>query len=304
VISSPLQGLVLEVRAKLGQAVKAGEVLLVIDSPEIATAYSDYVKEISELSLATRNYELALDLYQAKALPLKDLRQAENDLNREKAEFRQAKERLLTLRVPAAVLEKPLEQQTIGSRFELKSPLTGTVVERNVTPGQRVGGDAAQVLFTVADLDTVQVVADVYERNLGVVTLGQVATVAVEAWPGESFPAVIARIGDIVESTTRTVKVRATVKNDAHKLKPEMFARLTLPLADNASFIVIPQEAMVDVGGQRLVYVETQPGLYAPRGVKVEQVTADHVRVLAGLTAGEHIVARAAVLRRTGEPTS
>jgi cobalt-zinc-cadmium efflux system membrane fusion protein len=139
-VSSPLKGLVLEVRAKLGQGVKAGEVLLVIDSPEIATAYSDYVKEISELALAKRNYELALDLYGDKALPLKDLRQAENDLNREKAEFRQAKEKLLTLRVPAAVLEKPLEQQTIGSRYELKSPLTGTVVDRNVTPGQRVGG--------------------------------------------------------------------------------------------------------------------------------------------------------------------
>jgi cobalt-zinc-cadmium efflux system membrane fusion protein len=295
---------VLEVRAKLGQGVKAGEVLLVIDSPEIATAYSDYVKEISELALAKRNYELALDLYGDKALPLKDLRQAENDLNREKAEFRQAKEKLLTLRVPAAVLEKPLEQQTIASRFELKSPLTGTVVDRNVTPGQRVGGDAAQVLFTVADLDTVQVVADVYERDLSVITVGQMATATVEYWPGESFPAVIAKIGDVVEANTRTVKIRAPVKNEAHKLKPEMFARLTLPRADNASFIVIPQQAMVEVGGQRRVYVETTSGQYEPREVTVEQVTADEVRVLTGLTAGEHIVARAAALRRTGEHTS
>jgi cobalt-zinc-cadmium efflux system membrane fusion protein len=156
------------------------------------------------------------------------------------------------------------------------------------------------VLFTVADLDTVQVVADVYERNLGLVTLGQLATVAVEAWPGESFPAVIARIGDIVESNTRTVKIRATVKNDAHKLKPEMFARLTLPMADNASFIVIPQQAVIDVGGQRRVYVETTSGQYEPREVKVEQVTADEVRVLAGLTAGERIVTKGAVLHQTG----
>lgn len=301
VISSPLQGLVLEVRAKLGQAVKAGEVLLVMDSPDIATAYSDYVKEISELSLAKRNYELALDLYRAKALPLKDLRQAENDLNREKAEFRQAKERLLTLKVPAAVLDKPLEQQTIASRFELKSPLTGTLVERNVTPGQRVGGDPAQVLFTVADLDTVQVVADVYERDLGLVAVGQ-STATVEYWPGESFPAIIARIGDTVEPITRTVKLRATIQNEARKLKPEMFARLALPLADTAPFIVIPHQAMVEVGRQRLVYVETNPGQYEPREIKVEQVNADQVRVLKGLTIGEHIVARGASAPDRGTP--
>jgi len=299
-ISSPLQGRVLEVRAKLGQPVTAGEELLVIDSPDIATAYSDYVKEISELALATRNYELARDLYQAKALPLKDLTQAENDLNREKAEFRQAKEKLLTLRVPEAQLDQPLEQQTIGSRFALKSPLTGTVVARNVTPGQRVGGEAAQVLFTVVDLDTLQVIADVYERDLDLITVGERVTVTVESWPGESFPAVIASIGDIVDSNTRTVKIRATVTNDARKLKPEMFARLRIPMGENTSVLVIPHQAVVEVGGQQLVYVETNPGQYELRAIKGEKVNLDEVRVLEGLTAGEHIVARAALLRQTG----
>ena len=297
-ISSPLQGRVLEVRAKLGQAVKAGEVLVVIDSPDIATAYSDYVKEISELALAKRNYELSLDLYREKALSVKDLRQAENDLNREKAEFRQAKERLLTLKVPEVELDKPLEQQTIGSRFELKSPLTGTVVERNITPGQRVSGDSSQVLFTVADLNTLQVVADLYERDLSSITVGQMATVTVESWPGESFPAVIARVADIVDANTRTVKVRATIRNEAHKLKPEMLARLIIPGEDQASFIVIPQQAVVEVGGHRMVYVETTPGHYEPREITIEQINADQVRVLQGLTAGEHIAAKGAVLRQ------
>ncbi|MDE3049554.1 MAG: efflux RND transporter periplasmic adaptor subunit, partial [Nitrospirota bacterium] len=179
-------------------------------------------------------------------------------------------------------------------------PLTGTVVERNVTPGQRVGGDSAQVVFTVADLDTVQVVADVHERDLGLITLGQRATATVESWPGQSFPAVITRVGDIVDATTRTVKVRAMVKNEARKLKPEMFAQLTIPLANTASFIVIPQQAVVEVGGQQLVYVETTPGQYEPREIKVKKVNADHVRVLEGLTAGEQIVARGAVLHQTG----
>jgi len=300
-ISSPLQGRVLDVRVKLGQPVKAGDVLLVVDTPDIATAYSDYVKEISELSLAKRNYELALDLYRDKAVPLKELKQAENDFNREKAEFRQAKERLLTLRVPAAELEKPLEQQIISSRFELKSPLTGTVVERSVTPGQLVGGDTTQVLFMVADLDKLQVVADVYERDIDVITIGQESTATVEAWPGERFSAVIAAIGDVVDPVTRTIKVRAWISNAERKLKPEMFARLTIPMGHQRPVILIPQQAVVVAGGASLVYVEVTPGRYEPREIKVEKVSTDRVRVLEGLTAGEHIVARGAVLQRTGE---
>ena len=151
-ISSPLQGPVLDVRAKLGQVVKAGDVLMVIDAADIAKAYADYVEEISELGLAERNYELTKDLYDAQAMSRKDLEHAENDLNRERAEFKQAKGRLLSLRVPAAELSKPLVQQQITSRFELRSPLTGTVVERNVTPGQIVGPASDTPLFTVANL--------------------------------------------------------------------------------------------------------------------------------------------------------
>ncbi|TLY39559.1 MAG: efflux RND transporter periplasmic adaptor subunit, partial [Nitrospirae bacterium] len=140
-VSSPLQGRAVEVRAKLGDHVKSGDVLLVIDSPDITAAYSEFVKESSNLQYATRAYELAKDLYENKALPLKDFKQAENDLIKARAEFRRAKERLLSLKVPAAELEKPLAEQTISSRFELKSPLAGTVVERTVTPGQSVGSD-------------------------------------------------------------------------------------------------------------------------------------------------------------------
>ena len=159
-----------------------------IDSPEIAQAYSEYVKEDSELQYSTRAQELAKELYANKALPLKDLKQAENELIKARAEFRRAKERLLSLRVPAHELEKPLDQQKITSRFEMKSPLTGIVVERDVTPGQSVGGDSGQVLFTVADLDMLQVVADVYERDLALVKEGQFAKVNVEAYPGSDFP--------------------------------------------------------------------------------------------------------------------
>lgn len=295
-ISSPLQGRVVEVRAHLGDRVKAGAVLLVIDSPDIAQAYSEYVKEDSDLRYATRAYELAKDLYENKAMPLKDLKQAENELVKARAEFRRAKERLLSLRVSAEELNKPLDKQKITSRFEMKSPLTGTVVERAVTPGQSVGGDPSQVLFTVADLDMLQVVADLYERDLSLVKEGQFAKVNVEAYPGVDFPATIAAIGDIVDPASRTIKVRAWVNNEEHKLKPEMFARLQLEVGEAAQFLVVPREAVLEVDSKQFVYVVDSQNRYLKQEVKVASISPDQVRILEGLTRGQRIVTKGAVL--------
>ncbi|MBM4124251.1 MAG: efflux RND transporter periplasmic adaptor subunit [Nitrospira sp.] len=295
-ISSPLQGRVVEVRAKLGDRVKAGDVLMVIDSPDITSAYSEFVKEASDLEFATRGYELAKDLFETKALPLKDLKQAENDLVKARAEFRRAKERLLSLKVPAAELSKPLAEQQITSRFAMKSSLAGTVVERTVTPGQSVGGDPSQVLFTVADLDKLQVIADVYERDLDLIKVGQVAQVTVEAYPGVNFPAAIAAIGDVVDPVSRTIKVRAWVTNDAHKLKPEMFARIHIRVGEETSFLTIPKEAVLEIDGKSFVYIVQADGRYSKREVKTATATADQLRVVEGLIPGERIVTKGAVL--------
>jgi cobalt-zinc-cadmium efflux system membrane fusion protein len=303
-VSSPLQGRVVEVLAHLGEHVQAGSVLLVLDSQEIAQAYAEYAKEDSELRYETRAYELAKDLYENKALAMKDLKQAENELIKARAEFRRAKERLLSLRVPAQELEKPLERQKITSRFEMKSPLSGTVVERNVTPGQSIGGDSGQVLFTVADLDMLQVVADVYERDLAYLVLvkeGQSAKVSVEAYPDVTFPATVATIGDVVDPTSRTIKLRAWVNNKDHRLKPEMFARLHVQVGESTPLLVIPREAVVVEDGRQFVYVVEGPDQYVKREVKVSTISPDKVRVLEGLTSGQRIVTKGAVLIRGQE---
>jgi len=303
-ISSPLQGRVLEVRAHLGEHVQAGSVLLVLDSQEIAQAYAEYAKEDSDLLYATRAHELAKDLYESKALALKDLKQAENELIKARAEFRRAKERLLSLRVPAQELEKPLERQKITSRFEMKSPLTGIVVERNVTPGQSIGGESAQVLFTVADLDMLQVVADVYERDLAYLALvkeGQSAKVSVEAYPDVNFPATVATIGDVVDPTSRTIKLRAWVNNKDHRLKPEMFARLHIQVGEATPLLTIPREAVLVEDGKQFVYVVEGADHYVRREVKVSTISPDQVRVLEGLTSGQRIVTKGAVLIRGQE---
>src|SRR5262245_1277764 len=303
-ISSPLQGRVLELRAHLGEHVQAGSVLLVLDSQEIAQAYAEYAKEESELRYETRAHELAKDLYESKALALKDLKQAENELVKARAEFRRAKERLLSLRVPAQELEKPLDRQQVTSRFEMKSPLTGIVVERNVTPGQSIGRESGEVLFTVADLDVVQVVADVYERDLAYLALvreGQAAKISVEAYPDLTFPATVSTIGDVVDPISRTIKLRARVHNKEHRLKPEMFARLIIQAGESTPFLVIPREAVLEEDGKQFVYVVEGSDHYIKREVKVRTISTDQVRVLEGLTSGQRIVTKGAVLIRGQE---
>jgi membrane fusion protein, heavy metal efflux system len=229
-------------------------------------------------------------------LPYKDFKQAETDLLKEQAEFQQAKERLLSLQVPAAEVNKPMAQQKITSQFQKKSPITGTIVKRDVTPGQSVSGDPSQVLFTVADLDRLQVVADLYERDLHLVKTGQVAALSVESYPDAGFPAVISAVGDLVDPSTRIITVRALVDNETHKLKPGMFARLNIDVGDATPFIAVPREAVLDADGHEFVYVVEVPDKYTKRQVKIAPAVGDQVRILEGLKPGERIVTKGAVL--------
>jgi cobalt-zinc-cadmium efflux system membrane fusion protein len=295
-VSSPLVGRVTDVVAKLGEKVTAGQVVVRIDSAEISSAYSDYVKADSDLNFATRNYELAKELYETKALSKKDLVQAENDFLKFRAEYRRARERLLALRVPASELDKPRSQQTISSRFDLKAPLTGTVVERNVTVGQTVGNDAAQVLYTIADLNILQVVAEVYEKDLRSIKNGEPVNVTVEAYPDDTFAANVVYVGDVVDSNTRTIKVRCNVKNPDHKLKPEMFARVSVKLGNELPAMVLPREAVIELGGQGFVYVQTAQDTYVRKAVVIGTIAGDTIQIREGLQPGDRVVVKGALL--------
>ncbi len=295
-VSSPLVGRVTDVRAKLGEKVVAGQVLLSIDSAEIGAAYSDYIKAESDLHLATRNFELAKDLFEAKALSKRDVVQAENDYFKAQAENRRARERLLALRVPAAELDKPRADQRITSRFDLKSPLDGTVVERSVTVGQMVGADPAQMLYTIADLNVLQVVAEVYERDLSRVAKGTPVSVTVEAYPGETFSGSVVYVSDVVDPTTRTIKVRCSVTNRGLKLKPEMFARVSLRMGTGTPALVLPKEAVMEVGGQEFVFVQAADGTYMRRPVVTGIASGDSIHIRKGVEAGDRVVVKGALL--------
>jgi cobalt-zinc-cadmium efflux system membrane fusion protein len=110
------------------------------------------------------------------------------------------------------------------------------------------------------------------------------------------FPAIVTAVGDIVDPATRTIKVRAQVNNKSHKLKPEMFARLQLDVSDTAQFLTVPREAVLEVNGKQFVYVVENGNRYVKREVKTANISPDQTRVVEGLTQGERIVTKGAVL--------
>ncbi len=135
-----------------------------------------------------------------------------------------------------------------------------------------------------------------YERDLALVKVGQVARLTVEAYPGVMFPAAIASVGDVVDPNRRTIKVRAWVNNEDRRLKPEMFARLNIDVGDATPFPAIPKEAVLEADGKHFVYVVEGPDWYVKREVKVASVSPEQFRVLEGLSPGQRIVVKGAVL--------
>jgi cobalt-zinc-cadmium efflux system membrane fusion protein len=295
-VGTPLVGIVKALPVRLGEKVAAGQVLASIESADIGMAYSDYAKAESDLLLTRRSLELSKDLYAVKSLSRKEFDQAQNDYNKAQAEFNRARQRLLTLRVSPAELTKPTPERHISTRFDLKSPLRGVIVDKSVTLGQVVGQDQTQTLFTVADLDVLQVVADVYERDLRYLKAGLPAVVTVESFPNDTFPAKLIHVGEFVDPASRTIKIRCDVTNMDYKLKPEMFARVQVILSSAPTAVVVPRSAVVRMGADTVVFVRRSDLIFERRAVVTGTVEGDHIEVREGLKDGETIVTKGAVM--------
>jgi cobalt-zinc-cadmium efflux system membrane fusion protein len=295
-IGTPLVGIVRSVPAKLGDRVTLGQTLVIIESADIGVAYSDFAKAESDFQLTQRYLELSKDLYLAKSLSKKEFDQAQNDFNKAEAELSRSRQRLLTLRVPERELNKPTPERHVSTRFDLKAPLKGIIVERNVTVGQVVGQDPTQTLFTVADLEVLQVVAEIYERDLRLVRVGLPANVTVQSFPNDQFPAKVVYVGDMVDPNTRTIKVRCDVKNINYKLKPEMFARVQIQLNALATTVVLPREAVLRIGNDAFVFVERSVGEYERRAIVVGPTADDRIEIRNGVNEKDRVVIRGVIL--------
>jgi len=289
IVSAWISGQVDSIAVRPGDSVKKGQRLGQVQSPELGEATAAYRgakarDDASDARLA-RLKRLEADGVTSKAQVL----EAEADHAEAAGALEAAEERLLILGIPLET-GKPHDGSHFPSRVPVRSPIAGTVLMAKAKVGQRVA--PGETLFHVGALDEVWLMLDVFERDLAAVKEGQTVNFTVEAWPSETFTGTVARVGDWIEPTARTVEVRVVVANPDHRLKPNMFARaeLTVDQAEIKPGIVLPRDAVQKLEDREVVFLEEEPGHYIAKTVVVAERTADRVRLASGVAAGERIV--------------
>jgi len=296
-IGSLVDGIVLETPADVGDRVRAGQVLANMHSVIVHEAWASYRKAVAErrrlekeLAFAVTAHERTRRLFADKAISLQDVQRAEADrvaaeeaLDMGRTEIRRSEEELEHLGITNA--EDPTGES--GEQIPVKAPMAGVVLERLVTPGTAVTTGTA--LYVVSDLSALWALLEIDESLLSHVHVGQPIQVRVAAYPDETFPGVVALVGDTVNPKTRRVTVRSTLKNSDGRLKPQMYAMAIVQEREARQAIVIPASALQTLDGGDVVFVAEANG-FRPRSVQTGPVVDGKVEVLSGLREGEMIV--------------
>jgi cobalt-zinc-cadmium efflux system membrane fusion protein len=251
--------------------------------------------------VARRAYERARALVDARAISRGEFQAREGAFLTRRAAA-EAAERTLHLygetqaeidRLKARVeSDDPFHTPEDGGNLALRAPFAGTVVDRKVTPGTLF--EALQPLLTLADLDEVWVFLEVYEKDLGLLRRGVSVTLRTEAWPQETFRGAVDFIGSVMETDTRTLRVRATVPNPDRKLRPGMFVKgqVNVPQAyEGQTVLAVPQSALQTLGGRTTVFVEEEPGIFGRRVVETGHSFEGFTEIYSGIEEGDVVVA-------------
>ena len=287
-ISAPVAGRIVELRKQIGESVAAGEVLAVIDAPDLGAAIGDAAKAQTEVRRRAQALARSRELYAAEVLARKDLEAAEADLAQAEADATRARMRLANLNPGNARLD--------GQRLRLVSPVDGVVTERRANPAMEVRPDLPDPLFVVTDPRWLQVAIDVPESALGKLAPRQPISVEVDAFPGQTFRGRVERLSPVVDAVLRRVQARASVGNADGRLRPEMYARVILLPSEDRNAVRVPNGALVTEGLQHFVFVEREPGVLVRRKVGLAQQHREYSYVSEGLAQNERIVTSGALL--------
>jgi membrane fusion protein, heavy metal efflux system len=308
-VMTPFSGRVIRLIAKVGDQVKSGDPLLEIDSPEQAPPQNEFIaaqtarnKAQSQLNLARIVEKRARDLYDGKAAPFKDLQSAEallaaaeNDMRSTETAFEAARIRLRILgRTDDEIAQ--LEHHGALSRVtRITAPISGTVIARKVGPGQHVKADSGEALYTIADLSTMWLKAQIFEQDIAFVRIGQEIEARIAAAPDRIFKARITAINSASDLTTRRVVVRSEIGNPDGVLKSEMFASFRIGTEEASSTPAVPTDAVIREGDVATVWVETEPMMFKRRVVDIGIQQNGLTQIRSGLNSGELVVARGAI---------
>jgi cobalt-zinc-cadmium efflux system membrane fusion protein len=269
-----------------GQHVAAGQAMLEVSSPDYSQLLDSYLKAADSFRLANKNYARAQDLYQHQAIAERDLEQAESDRNQAQADLNAAEQgmKILGIKNPGDLAKAPSSAQ-----IQVLAPIGGEVVERLVSPGQVVQAGQTQA-FTISDLSTVWVLANIYQADLAFVRDGEDVSVQTDAYPG-SFHGRISYVSPALDPNTRTLQARIVVDNPGEKLKKDMYCTVTVTAGSIADAIAVPDSSVLrDDNNQPFVYVATGANQFGRRDVETGQSQNGRTQILKGISVGEKVV--------------
>jgi cobalt-zinc-cadmium efflux system membrane fusion protein len=309
IVLTPFSGRVTRLIAKLGDQVKQGDPMLEIDSPEQFVQQNDFIaaqtakrKASSQHGLAQIQESRVRGLHEGKAAPSKDLQQAEAQLAAAESDLRSADTAFEAARVRLKILGRSeaeifkLEQTGVLSRVTtIPAPIGGTVVSRKVGPGQYVKSDSGDALYTIADLSTMWLKAQIFEQDIAQVRVGQEIEARVSAVPDKVFKARIDAINSASDLATRRVVVRSEIKNTNGLLRAEMFAMFKINIDDGVANPAVPTNAVIREGDVATVWVEAEPQLFKRRVVEIGIQQDGLTQIRSGLAVGEQVVAHGAI---------
>lgn len=288
VVTPVAGGRVTSVAADLGQVVTEGQSLAEIYSPELADAERAYLTSRTDLALAAERKQRADKLGAIGAVSQQEVDDARAEWTRQTNAVEGARSRLRLLGLSTESINALVSANDITATIHVPAPSSGTIVKRGVNRGQNV--DAKSELFTIADLSSVWVIADVYERDMARVAIGTEARVTSAALAGRTWTGRVVYLDPQVSTDTRTLKARIEVANTGIFLKPGMLVDVEMRGSAKAS-LVMPRAAAQQTGGQTLVFVaDGTPGHYVAREVHLGAVSGDDVAVVDGLASGDVVV--------------
>lgn len=298
-VAANVKGRAVSIPVDLGARVKAGDPLLVIESVDLGRTREEFVKELSSFNVSANAYERARKLVAANAISSGEFQAREGDYLARKAAVASA-ERTLHLygddeeavaRLKSTATDHT-HSATDGATLTLKAPFAGRVIDRKVTPGALF--EALQPLMTLADLGSVWVFLNAYEKDLALLHAGLPVTLRTDAYPQETFHGRVDFLGSVVDRETRSVRVRATVENRAEKLRPGLFVKAQVEVprtqSETHSILAVPQAALQTLEGRATVFVQSEPGLFVRRPVETGHTFEGFTEVLSGVKPGDVVV--------------
>jgi membrane fusion protein, heavy metal efflux system len=295
-VFTPYQGRIIALFAEVGDDVEKGNTLFTVASPDLLQAEQTIIAAAGVLELTTRNLARLKELYATRAISQKDLEQAASDQQTAEGALRAARDSVRLFGKTEAEIDQIIAQRKADPTLVVPSPITGRITARNAAPGLLVQPGNAPAPYSVADVDTMWMLANVTETDSPAFRVGQKVTVKLNAFPERDFEGTITTIGATVDPNTRRVLVRSEVKDPQHELRSGMFGNFIIRIDDPVRSVAVPLAGVVREGDStETVWVTADRRHFTKRTVKIGLEHEGYRQIVEGLQVGELVATEGAI---------